>query len=163
MMADPIALSREGPREDARRRLRQAGEPARRAPKIGRRHPTLASAQETKCPLSNNLGNDSRQGSRHSTHYAIRGGQRLCSGGNNLPRDKYNIYLQLQKRLKIRLEPDCATQYYIFTINKPPMSFREFPCWSAADVAMCVRDLQTRDSSRFGPDRLSPTPQIEPT
>jgi hypothetical protein len=65
----------------------------------------------------------------------------------------------LQKRLKIRLEPVCATQYYIFTFNKPVVSFREFPCWSAVDLTKFVRDLQTGDSSCLDPDRLSPAPE----
>ncbi|MFY9832477.1 MAG: hypothetical protein WAK66_07155 [Methylocystis sp.] len=79
------------------------------------------------------------------------------------PRNKRYIYLQLQKRLKIRLEPICAMQYYISTLNKPPVSFREFPCWSAVDLAMWIRDLQTGDSNRFDPDRLPPTARIEST
>jgi hypothetical protein len=100
---------------------------------------------------------------RARAHYAIRGAQTLRGRGNSLPRDKYYIYLQFQKRLKIRLEPVCATQYYIFTFNKPPVSFREFPWWSAVDLAMCVRGLQTGDSSCLDPDRLSPTPRSEST
>ena len=143
--------------------IAQCDKPAGRASKSGRRRPTYASGQETKCPVSNNVIVDSRQMSRHSTHYVIHGAQRLCRRGNNLPRNKCYFYLQLQKRLKIRLEPVCATQYYIFTINKPPVSFRELPRGSAADLAMCVRDLQTGDSSCLDPDRFSPTPRIEST
>jgi hypothetical protein len=166
MMTRASALSREEPREGRRRRStrsRKAYKPAGRASKIGRRHPAHASTQEAECPVANNVGGESRQTSHNWTHYVIRGAQRLCGLGDNLPRNKCYIYLQLQKRLKIRLEPVCATQYYIFTINKPRVSFREFPWWSIADLATCVRDLQTRDSSCLDPDRLSPTSRIEST
>ena len=143
--------------------IAQCDKPAGRASKSGRRRTIYASAQEAKCPVANNVGGESRQTSHYSTHYVIRGAQRLCRRGNNLPRNKYYIYLHLQKRLKIRLEPVCATQYYIFTINKSPASFREFPRGSEAYLAMCVRDLQTGASKRLDPDRLSPPPRIEST
>jgi hypothetical protein len=120
---------------------------------------TTRSCQEAKYPATNNVGGESRQISQHSTRYLSRGAQKLRRCGDNLPRNKCYIYLQLRKRLKIRLEPVCATQYYIFTINKPPASFGEFPCWSAVDLAISVRDLQTWDSSCLDPDRLSPTPE----
>lgn len=166
-MATPAsALSRDKQREARRRRStrsRKADKPAGRASKMGCRRPTHASAQDAKCPVTNNAGTESRQTSRHLTHYAICGAQRLRARGNSLRRNKCYIYIQLQNRLKIRLELVCATQYYIFTINKPPESIHEFPCWRAADSAMCIRDSQTGDSSRFDPDRLSPTPRIKST
>jgi hypothetical protein len=162
MTAPASALSRKAARRRSTR-MRKTGELAGRASKIGRRRPTHSSAQVTKCPVSNNVGDDSRQISRHSTHYVIRGEERLCGPRYDSPRNKYYIYLQLQKRPKIRLELACATQYYIFTINTPPVNLREFPCWSAADLAMCVRELQTGHSSCLDPDRSSPTPRIEST
>ncbi len=166
IMAHGSALSREEPRDARQRRSTRSGKAdnsAGRASKIVRHRPTRASAQETKCQIANNSGDDLRQTSRHSAHYVVRGAQRLCKRGNSLPRNKYYIYLQSQKRLKIRLEPVCATQYYIFTINKSPASFREFPRRSEAYLAMCVRDLQTGASKRLDPDRLSPPPRIEST